>query len=129
MEFQAPVNMQDGLMGLSALTSLQDSLNGIPLKIEASGETEGAVGSASFSDGIRMLCFLTAPPTARLPSCLWRPPLQGPSWDEVCSVEVDIPQSSYHGVIFKLGFLLVMRFILMIRNHEPGIHTSAEHLI
>ena len=48
MEFQAPVNMQDGLMGLSALTSLQDALNGIPLKIEASGETEGAVGSTSF---------------------------------------------------------------------------------
>ena len=70
MEFQAPVNMQDGLMGLSALTSLQDALNGIPLKTEASGETEGAVGSTSFSDGIRMLCSLTALPTAGLPSCL-----------------------------------------------------------
>ena len=104
MEFQAPVNVQDGLMGLSALTSLQDALNGIPLKTEASGETEGAVGSTSFSNAIRMLCSLTAPPTAGLPSCLWRPPLQGPSWDEVCSVETDIPQSSYHGVIFKMGF-------------------------
>lgn len=70
MEFQAPVNVQDGLMGLSALTSLQDALNGIPLKIEASGETEGAVGSASFSDVIRMFCSLTAPLTAGLPSCL-----------------------------------------------------------
>lgn len=70
MGFQAPVNVQDGLMGLYALTSLQDALNGILLKIKASGETEGVVGSASFSDGIRMLCSLTAPPTARLPSCL-----------------------------------------------------------
>lgn len=70
MEFQAPVNMQDGLMGLSALTSLQDALNRIPLKTEASGEAEGAVGSASFSDDVRMLCSPTAPPTARLPSCL-----------------------------------------------------------
>ena len=60
MEFQAPVNMQDGLMGLSALTSLKDALNGIPLKTEASGETEGTVGSTSFSNAIRMLPDSTA---------------------------------------------------------------------